>query len=633
MKVTYGEPIDFVIIAAYMVGILLFGSFFGRYSRTTKDFFFSGQRFTWWLIALSCVSMVVGSYSFVKYSAVGFSYGLSSTQSYLNDWFLAPLFTLGWLPIIYYSRVTSIPEYFERRFDRPTRIMAVLFVMVYMVGYIGINLYTMGMALHPVIPTFSVFQWAVIIGIVTSLYCACGGQAAVIMTDLIQSILLLSAGLILLLLGVVYLGQHNGQGLGGIAAFWHGLPAEHRYPFSGFGRPDEFPMAGVFWQDFLGSSMFFYFANQGLIMRFLSVKSVQEGRKAMIVTVIFLMPLAAISVAAAGWIGRAMASYGLLPEGTDPNNIFIVVTEMIARPGVFGFVMAALIAALMSTIDALINAVAAVGVNDIYRPFIAPGRSDRHYLRMAQAFSLGFTLFGLLLVPVYMRFKSIYVAHAAFTAAISPPIIICVILAIVWKRFSARAAFTTMLLGAIVMAASIAVPAVIRPVILAHGMDTAPDAKSYEYMRALLGLIMCTAIAVAAGLCWPNRDERSIAGLWVGSILEGKRQFKGGEPNDRESGRKIRLRLVEASGGPSVDEAGAGERIARIGRADADRMNARDGDLIYVADVRWWLGGLRSLHARLLVREEGSGTIGLGPADIEYGQLRAEEEVLAERIL
>jgi len=110
-----GSTIDYAVIIGYFIAILGFGSFFGRHSNTTKDFFFGGQRFSWWLVGFSLVATTVGSYSFVKYSAVAYKYGVSSTHSYLNDWFWMPLVMFGWIPIVYYSRVTSVPEYFERR--------------------------------------------------------------------------------------------------------------------------------------------------------------------------------------------------------------------------------------------------------------------------------------------------------------------------------------------------------------------------------------------------------------------------------------------------------------------------------------------------------------------------------------
>ena len=87
-----GTPLDYVVIAGYFLLVLGFGSVFGRHNRSTRDFFFGGQRFSWWLVALSMVATLVGSYSFIKYSAMGHRYGLASSTAYLNDWVWMPLF-------------------------------------------------------------------------------------------------------------------------------------------------------------------------------------------------------------------------------------------------------------------------------------------------------------------------------------------------------------------------------------------------------------------------------------------------------------------------------------------------------------------------------------------------------------
>ncbi|MFH1532161.1 MAG: sodium/solute symporter [Pseudomonadota bacterium] len=627
MEFAYGQPIDYIIVLIYFVVVLGFGALFGKGTRTTKDFFFSGQRFSWWIIAFSCVATVVGSYSFIKYSAAGYRYGLSSSMTYLNDWFLLPLFMLGWLPIIYFSRVQSIPEYFERRFDRPTRVMAVIFIMLYMVGYIGINLYTLGVAMHAIVPGIGTFQWAAIISLVAAFYVTFGGQTAVIMTDLLQGFLLLAAGILLFVLGILYLGEHNGQGLSGLSAFWEGLPKEHRMPFSGFSDPD-FPMTGIMWQDLFGSSMFFYFANQGLIMRFLAVKSVAEGRKAIIVVSLFLMPLAVLAVGNSGWIGRAMETYGLLPAGTEPKNIFMAVADLISTPGVFGLILAALTAALMSTVDTLINAVSAITVNDIYRPFISPNRTDKHYLNVARISSVLFTILGLALVPVFMGFDSIYQAHGAFTAAISPPIIVVVMYAILWKRFSARAAFVTLLGGGLLVVLSLWVDALVQPFMDLHGIS---GAGALRFMRALFGFVACGLLGAITAFIWPNTsDEETMAGLWIGSLRDAKRRFKGSAPNDLEAGKKIRLTLRETA---AMGEGPEASPFVVVPPEEAARLKARSGDLVYVADRRWWLGGLRSLHARLEVAPGVEGEIGIPSDHVEYSGLRTGEEVVLEKIL
>ncbi len=372
MQPTVGTPLDLAIIIAYFIGIMAFGGFFGRFIKGTKDFFFAGQKLSWWLIAMSCVATTVGSYSFVKYSEAAFKYGISSTQTYLNDWFWMPLWMFGWLPIIYFSRITSIPEYLERRFDRRTRNASTLIMLMYLIGYIGINLYTMGVAIHKLLG-WDVFTAAVLTAGICAVYVTAGGQTSVIMTDLIQGIMLLLAGFVLFFLGIHYLG--------GFDVFWSHLPASFKSAFPDFNKPAEFNFVGIFWQDGMANTPAFYFMNQGLILRFLAAKSVREARKAVVATILVLMPLAAFAVANVGWIGRAMVNAGLLSASVDSKDIFVVVSQVLCKPGVFGLILAALIAALMSTADTLINAVAVVAINDVYRPYIKRDASDRLYWR------------------------------------------------------------------------------------------------------------------------------------------------------------------------------------------------------------------------------------------------------------
>jgi solute:Na+ symporter, SSS family len=180
-----GAPLDYGIMVAYFVAILAVGTWFGRRQKTARDFFFGGQRFSWWLITFSLIATTIGSYSFVKYSSMGFKYGLPSTQTYFNDWIWFPLLAFGWLPILYFSRITSIPEYFGRRFNPTVRLWATMVLLIYLVGYIGVNLYTMGRVLEGLLG-WNVFLSALLVGVISMTYVTVGGQTSVIMTDLFQ---------------------------------------------------------------------------------------------------------------------------------------------------------------------------------------------------------------------------------------------------------------------------------------------------------------------------------------------------------------------------------------------------------------------------------------------------------------
>jgi SSS family solute:Na+ symporter len=604
-----GTQFDYMVIIGYFVLIFSFGFLFARFTRTTKDFFFGGQRFSWWLITFSCVASVVGSYSFIKYSAAGFNYGLSSSMTYLNDWIVMSFLLLGWLPIIYFSRVGSVPDYFKRRFDDRTSAVATVIVLIYMVGYIGINLYTMGVALNAMLGT-DIFLSALVVAVICAVYVTIGGQTSVIMTDLAQGIILLIAGFVLFFLGLKLLG--------GWDQFWQGLPLLHRFPFAQFNKPHEFNFVGIFWQDGIANTFALYMMNQGFILRFLSLKSVKEIKKTFLSLILVLMPLAAFAVSNAGWIGRSMVTHGLLPANVDPNQIFVQVADKVCRPGMFGFVMAALTAALMSTIDTLINAVSAVAVNDVYKPYIVKKADDKHYLRVARIVSLAAALLGIVLVPVFASFRSIYVAHGTFTASITPPMVITIVLGSYWKRFTPKAAFWTLLGGSILIGLSLAWPVLVTP--FGFGVD---PAGGFKYTRALYGLAASLAIAVGVSLFSRPRTKAEIEGLVVGMLDAAKRMYKGGAANERE-GKIVSAVLV------------ADEQVEElsVSRETAGRLAAEEGDIIYVSDARIWLGGLRSIHTRLTsIHDRQSELVYLSPSVLRSGNLKLKRKVRLEKII
>jgi SSS family solute:Na+ symporter len=604
-----GTQFDYMVIIGYFVLIFSFGFLFARFTRTTKDFFFGGQRFSWWLITFSCVASVVGSYSFIKYSAAGFNYGLSSSMTYLNDWIVMSFLLLGWLPIIYFSRVGSVPDYFKRRFDDRTSAVATVIVLIYMVGYIGINLYTMGVALNAMLGT-DIFLSALVVAVICAVYVTIGGQTSVIMTDLAQGIILLIAGFVLFFLGLKLLG--------GWDQFRQGLPLLHRFPFAQFNKPHEFNFVGIFWQDGIANTFALYMMNQGFILRFLSLKSVKEIKKTFLSLILVLMPLAAFAVSNAGWIGRSMVTHGLLPANVDPNQIFVQVADKVCRPGMFGFVMAALTAALMSTIDTLINAVSAVAVNDVYKPYIVKKADDKHYLRVARIVSLAAALLGIVLVPVFASFRSIYVAHGTFTASITPPMVITIVLGSYWKRFTPKAAFWTLLGGSILIGLSLAWSVLVTP--FGFGVD---PAGGFKYTRALYGLAASLAIAVGVSLFSRPRTKAEIEGLVVGMLDAAKRMYKGGAANERE-GKIVSAVLV------------ADEQVEElsVSRETAGRLAAEEGDIIYVSDARIWLGGLRSIHTRLTsIHDRQSELVYLSPSVLRSGNLKLKRKVRLEKII
>ncbi len=584
-----GTPLDYGIMIGYFVVILVIGTMYGRKQQTTKDFFFGGQRFSWWLITFSLMATTVGSYSFVKYSSIAYTYGVASSQTYFNDWFWLPLFAFGWLPILYFSRVTSIPEYFERRFGPSARHLVTALLLVYLVGYVGVNLFTMGKALQALLG-WDIRVSATLVAAISAVYVTSGGQTSVIMTDLFQGLMLIATGLVIL-----YLGADQ---LGGLEALWEHLPRGHRTAFANFNSDPAYNSGGIFWQDGVANTAMFFFLNQGFAMRFMAARSVDDARRATVAVMLVLMPLAAVVVASGGWVGKALVHAGVLPEGIPSERIFFVTSELLAQPGVFGLVMASLTAALMSTVDTLITAIAAIVVNDLYRPR-RPAATERQLLTAARWSSVGVTMLGVALVPAFMVFSSIYQAHGAFTAAVTPPLVVALLLGVFWRRYTNTAVIWTLAGGGLAMLASIIWPSLVAPFSLGVPAEPLGDgllagAKVYTFTRAFYGIVVCSVIAVTATFLSRPEAKRDLRGLVWGTVNDAIARSKGG-PGREGAGPWVDAAPVRGGARPRL---GAADVLpARVSRELAATLGGVTvGDLLYVTDRRLWLGGLRSTH-------------------------------------
>ena len=583
MEISVGTGIDRVVILIYFLLVMGFGAYFGKYSKTTSDYFFGGRRFSWWLITISIVATGIGSHSFVKYSTKAYQYGFSSTMTYMNDWFFMPLFMFGWLPIIYYTKVRSIPEYFEKRFNKTARYLATTMTLLYMIGYIAIQLLTLATALYRIY-NIPLMATVIIIAIATSIYMHFGGQTSVIFTDLFQGLILIFAGLLLFFLGIQYLGA--GHFSYGLNSFWSFLTPEQKLPLAHFNHPPNFNFVGIFWQDGIAGSIGFLFLNQGLIMRFMAAKNVNEGRKAAAFNVLLVLPISAIVVSNAGWIGRAIANGmpGILPMDLQPNDVFVAVTNIVASPGVFGFIIAALCAALMSTADTLVNASSAIVVNDIYGPLSKKEQTDKKQLEVARYASIGIKVIAIILVPFFNSFDSIYEAHGWFHSTFTPPLVVAVFLGIFWKRFTTPAVIATFTVGALLMILGQFNHELIAP--FSHGIELRPG-RGYSYIGALYNIFVCASVGVIVSFLTAPPSKEKVNGLTVYDVADLKANFKGGKVNEDEG----EIVIVD------WEISDSDENVIKFSKNDMERMKAEVGDLVYLCDNRKWLGGLKSIHS------------------------------------
>lgn len=689
-----GTSTDWIVMAAYFIIIMLFGSYFSKYNRTTTDFFFGGRRFSWWLIAMSIVATGVGSHSFIKYSAKGFEAGFSSTMTYMNDWFFVPFFIFGWLPIIVYTKIRSIPEYFEKRFSPLTRFLATFLLLLYMIGYVGIGFLTMGKAILPLLPPefsfwgihFEVTLMGLIIfiAVIVGIYITYGGQTAVIFTDLAQGFILIFAGLLVFVLGIDYLG--------GFSVFWNLLPTDWKLPLAHFNDPPGFNFVGIFWQDGIAGSVGFLFMNMGLVMRFMACKNVDEGRKAAAFNILFMLPISAVVVGNAGWIGKAIsvANPAVIPPNSDPDTIFVVVANIISHPGVFGFIMAALTAALMSTVDTLLNATAAIYINDIHRPvkkwfskkIQSWKQEDKEELQAARIATVLFTFLGVLSVIPFSKFPTVYEAHGYFHSTLTPPLVIAIFLGVFWKRFTNAAVIGTLVGGVALMVLGMYYP---QPLIqiFDHGTAFEPN-HPYTYIGALYNLFVCALFAVLTTfttgyqLKLVERIKRNsnhnfimtsfiiaaiviylfialnlaplpillfLTFLMVLLVVLAANYFIEYNEEEKTDGLTVwsLSKAKEYFKGSKVNERD-GEKVKAhwklkddeedtilCSENDMQKMAAEVGDLVYFSDNRKILGGLKSVHSVFGIPHNEDGIIYISKEHVQQGQFVKGKPLLVEK--
>ena len=563
---------------------------------------------------MSIVATGVGSHSFLKYSSKAYEHGFSSTMTYMNDWFFMPLFLFGWLPIVYYTKIRSIPDYFQRRFNPGVRVLATIAILGYMIGYIAIGFLTMGKTLEPLLG-LDLYTIIFIVAIISGVYITFGGQTAVIFTDLAQGFILIFAGVMVFIMGVNYVG--------GFSVFWNALSPEFKLPLAHFNHPANFNFVGIFWQDGIAGSVGFLFMNQGLIMRFMACKSVHEGRKAAAFNVLVLLPISTVVVSNAGWVGKAISI--VTPEAWDAStkldHVFTQVAYLITGSEViFAFVIAAVAAALMSTVDTLINAVAAVVINDVYRP-IVKDKDDKHYLKVAMIVSAGATVVGAVSTIFFNNFPTLYEAHGFFHSTMTPPLVVAIFLGIFWKRYNTPAAIATFLGGAILMVIGGKYPEIfISP--FDHGIEFNPD-RPYSYIRALYNTLVCAGSGVVVGLLTTAPSLDKTEGLTVWSLNKARELFKGGSPNDRLGDSVIVDWVIK----DMEDD------IVQFSANDMEIMAAEVGDLVYLSDERKWLGGLKSFHSVYGEPHNEDGKVYIGQGHADSGKLDQNYKLRGEKEL
>src|SRR3989475_7406638 len=352
--------IDIAIIVAYFLLIFCIGFYFARRGRTSTDYFLASRNVGWFAIGASLFVSNISTEHFIGLSGSGASTGLA--VGHFEWWACLILLVLGWVFVPFYlrSNVFTMPEFLERRFSRSCAVyLASISILAYVFTKISVHLYAAAVVLERVVG-WSPMTAAIILVIATGIYTIAGGLAAVIYTDLVQTLILIAGAVILTTIGLHRVGGFAGLRAGVPASYFHMIkPA----------TDSEFPWTGIFFgAPILG--IWYWCTDQVIVQRVLSAKD--EGHaKAATIFAGFLKILPVFMLVLPGLIAVALYHdlFKFGPGGQVLNGDIAYPSLIInlLPTGLVGLMIAALLAALMGAMSSVFNSASTLVTLDFYK--------------------------------------------------------------------------------------------------------------------------------------------------------------------------------------------------------------------------------------------------------------------------
>ena len=424
---------DWFTITAYFAVVFAVGFYFSRRERTPGQYFLAGRNAGWFAVGASIFATNIGSEHFIGLAGSGASSGLAVGAYELSAVFC--ILILGWVFLPYYlkSGVFTMPEYLERRYNPGCRwFLTVVSLFAYVFTKISVALFAGAILIKAVIgwpPLVS----AVLLVIATGVYTVAGGLAAVIYTDMIQAFILIAGSVVLTVLGLHEVGGFEGLRAALPPDFFHMIkPMNHSvYPWTG-------TTIGIV---ILG--IWYWCTDQVNVQRALGAKNLTHSRGSTLLAA-FLKLLPLFILVLPGLIARVLWAEEI---AASPDSAYPLIVTRLMPAGLAGLMIAALLAALMSSLSAVFNSCSTLITMDIYHKF-RPDASEKRLVSVGRYTTVGIVLVSIIWIPM-IRFMSdqIYQYLQSVQAYIGAPITAVFLTGILWKRATGKAALVTLFVG------------------------------------------------------------------------------------------------------------------------------------------------------------------------------------------
>ena len=458
------STVDIVVFSSYCLLILFIGLYVSREKKgkekSAEDYFLAGKSLPWWAIGASLIAANISAEQFIGMSGSGFALGLA-IASY--EWMAAiTLLIVGkyFLPIFIEKGLYTIPEFIEKRFSTELKtILAIFWIALFVFVNLTTVLYLGGLALDTVMGSGdgSILINAIIgLALFAAAYSLWGGLAAVAWTDVVQVIVLIFGGLMMTYFALVNLGD-GGSAIDGLKYVYETVPERFSMILSKgeiitpngndawFDLPGLAVLIGGMWV----ANLYYWGFNQYIIQRTLAAKSLEEGQKG-IAFAAFLKLLIPIFVVLPGIIVYVMnldASGALavssLDQGFIGENGAIIndnaapwLIKEIIPVGLKGLILAALAAAIVSSLASMVNSTSTIFTMDIYKSIINKNADDKSLVKVGRIAGLVALIIAILIAPQLKSLGQVFQYIQEYTGVVSPGILAVFLMGLFYKKAS-----------------------------------------------------------------------------------------------------------------------------------------------------------------------------------------------------
>ena len=455
------STVDVTIIIGYLIFVVLLGFYFGKKHEDAEDYFLAGRSLTWPLIGFSLFASNMSSNSLVGLAGSGYNDGFSV---YSYEWMavvILVIFAVFFLPFYLRNKIFTIPEYLEKRFSYPIRAYASgIAIILNILVDIAATLYAGGVVINMIFPGLDLSTIIVGLALIAGIYTISGGLSAVVYTDAVQAVILIIGSTLITIFA--YNAAGGWEAVEAITSPDHFQVVK---PLSDPTMPFPTLFTGV-----LIIGFYFWGTNQYITQRTLASKDIKQGQWGAMfagflkLSILFIMifpgAFARVLYPSAGKndLGQAIATR-VLENGESTiitmDAIYPSLLFDYLPTGLLGFVLAGLIAAMMSSLDSGLNSVSTLITMDFYQK-IKPKASPAQLMGIGRWITAIVMIIAVLWAPQIGKFDQLWTYLQQTLAWFSPPVVALFVMGLFSKRMNNTGALACISTGFLMTAILIA---------------------------------------------------------------------------------------------------------------------------------------------------------------------------------